>query len=231
MPSWVPCSGCVVNKGESDLQLKVQQPELGCLECESPKEEALWNRMEPRKEGAPFCVLGALCFAELGTMITKSGSEYPYLMEAFGPIPAYLFSWTSLIVMKPSSFAIICLSFSEYACAPFYSGCKPPAVVVKLLAAAAICEYRLGWGGWRGDRQGRQGRPESLMSWDSSLGSFFLRTAGLQGWLSQQVLGKYSGLWELQEGGYPGLSLFRAWLVLRHSLRLGLISRVNIGVS
>ncbi|KAM5237092.1 B(0,+)-type amino acid transporter 1 [Ctenodactylus gundi] len=82
--------------------------------------------------------LGALCFAELGTMITKSGGEHPYLMEAFGPIPAYLFSWTSLTVMKPSSFAIICLSFSEYVCAPFYSGCKPPEVAVKCLAAAAI---------------------------------------------------------------------------------------------
>ncbi|KAM6222994.1 B(0,+)-type amino acid transporter 1 [Rhynchocyon petersi] len=85
-----------------------------------------------------LATLGALCFAELGTMITKSGGEYPYLMEAFGPIPAYLFSWTSLFVIKPSSFAIICLSFSEYVSAPFYSGCKPPTAVVKCLAAAAI---------------------------------------------------------------------------------------------
>ncbi|XP_058385063.1 B(0,+)-type amino acid transporter 1 isoform X2 [Diceros bicornis minor] len=85
-----------------------------------------------------LATLGALCFAELGTMITKSGAEYPYLMEAFGPIPAYLFSWTSLFVIKPSSFAIICLSFSEYVAAPFYSGCEPPQVVVKFLAAAAI---------------------------------------------------------------------------------------------
>ncbi|XP_064375727.1 B(0,+)-type amino acid transporter 1 isoform X2 [Dromaius novaehollandiae] len=71
-------------------------------------------------------------------MITKSGGEYPYLMEAFGPIPAYLFSWTSLLVTKPSSFAIICLSFAEYASAPFYPGCDPPQVVIKCLAAAAI---------------------------------------------------------------------------------------------
>ncbi|XP_076988376.1 B(0,+)-type amino acid transporter 1 isoform X2 [Tamandua tetradactyla] len=85
-----------------------------------------------------LATLGALCFAELGTMITKSGGEYPYLMEAFGPIPAYLFSWTSLVVMKPTSFAIICLSFSQYASAPFYSGCEPPQIVVKCLAAAAI---------------------------------------------------------------------------------------------
>ncbi|XP_010212286.1 PREDICTED: B(0,+)-type amino acid transporter 1 [Tinamus guttatus] len=85
-----------------------------------------------------LATLGALCFAELGTMITKSGGEYPYLMEAFGPIPAYLFSWTSLLVTKPSSFAIICLSFAEYASAPFYPGCDPPQVVIKCLAAAAI---------------------------------------------------------------------------------------------
>ncbi|KAM7057941.1 B(0,+)-type amino acid transporter 1 isoform 1-T4 [Molossus nigricans] len=85
-----------------------------------------------------LATLGALCFAELGTTITKSGGEYPYLMEAFGPIPASLFSWTSLFILKPSSFAIICLSFSEYAAAPFYAGCKPPEIVVKCLAAAAI---------------------------------------------------------------------------------------------
>ncbi|XP_055992722.1 B(0,+)-type amino acid transporter 1 [Sorex fumeus] len=85
-----------------------------------------------------LATLGALCYAELGTMITKSGGEYPYLMEAFGPILAYLLSWTSLLVTKPTSFAIICLSFSEYVAAPFYSGCKPPDLVVKCLAAAAI---------------------------------------------------------------------------------------------
>ncbi|XP_073515852.1 B(0,+)-type amino acid transporter 1 [Phyllobates terribilis] len=83
-------------------------------------------------------IMGALCFAELGTMITKSGGEYPYLMEAYGQIPAFLFSWASVIVMKPSSFAIICLSFAEYASAPFYPGCEPPPVVIKCLAAAAI---------------------------------------------------------------------------------------------
>ncbi|XP_065519356.1 B(0,+)-type amino acid transporter 1 isoform X2 [Lathamus discolor] len=85
-----------------------------------------------------LATLGALCFAELGTMITKSGGEYPYLMEAFGPIPAFLFSWTSLLVTKPSSFAIICLSFAEYALAPFYPSCDPPQVAIKCLAAAAI---------------------------------------------------------------------------------------------
>uniref|UniRef100_A0A8C4NP50 Solute carrier family 7 member 9 n=1 Tax=Eptatretus burgeri TaxID=7764 RepID=A0A8C4NP50_EPTBU len=85
-----------------------------------------------------LATLGALAYAELGTMITKSGAEYAYLMSAFGPIPAFLYSWTSVIVTKPSSFAIICLSFAQYATAPFYSSCDPPDVIVKMLAAAAI---------------------------------------------------------------------------------------------
>uniref|UniRef100_UPI00358F40A9 B(0,+)-type amino acid transporter 1 n=1 Tax=Myxine glutinosa TaxID=7769 RepID=UPI00358F40A9 len=85
-----------------------------------------------------LATLGALSYAELGTMITKSGAEYAYLMSAFGPIPAFLYSWTSVIVTKPSSAAIICLSFSQYATAPFYPNCKPPDIVIKTLASAAI---------------------------------------------------------------------------------------------
>lgn len=85
---------------------------------------------------------GALCYAELGTMIVKSGGEYPYLMEGFGPVLAYLYSWTTIFVLKPSSFAIIALSCAEYAATPFYPGCTPPKVVIKCLAAACICMYR-----------------------------------------------------------------------------------------
>uniref|UniRef100_A0A3B3ZS47 b(0,+)-type amino acid transporter 1 n=1 Tax=Periophthalmus magnuspinnatus TaxID=409849 RepID=A0A3B3ZS47_9GOBI len=80
----------------------------------------------------------ALCYAELGTMITKSGAEYSYLLESFGSIVAYLYSWTTVVVLKPSSFAIITLSFAEYAAAPFYPGCSPPALVIKCLASAAM---------------------------------------------------------------------------------------------
>ncbi|KAG5263872.1 hypothetical protein AALO_G00269560 [Alosa alosa] len=85
-----------------------------------------------------LATLGALCYAELGTMITKSGGEYPYLMEAFGPVMAFLYSWTTIIVLKPSSFAIIALSCAEYAATPFYPGCTPPLLVTKCLAAATI---------------------------------------------------------------------------------------------
>ncbi|KAF3832443.1 hypothetical protein F7725_026108 [Dissostichus mawsoni] len=85
-----------------------------------------------------LATMGALCYAELGTMITKSGGEYSYLSEAFGSLVAYLYSWTTVMVLKPSSLAIITLSFAEYASTPFYPGCTPPVIVTKSLAAAAI---------------------------------------------------------------------------------------------
>ncbi|XP_039619526.1 b(0,+)-type amino acid transporter 1 isoform X2 [Polypterus senegalus] len=81
---------------------------------------------------------GALCYAELGTMITKSGGDYSYLLEAFGPVPAFLYAWTSVVVLKPASCAIICLSFAEYSAAPFYPSCEPPVFIIKCLAIAAF---------------------------------------------------------------------------------------------
>ncbi|TWW67391.1 b(0,+)-type amino acid transporter 1 [Takifugu flavidus] len=83
-------------------------------------------------------ILGALCYAELGTTIVKSGGDYSYYLEAFHPIVAFLFSWTTVIALKPSSLAIITLSFAEYASSPFFPGCSPPTIVIKFLAATAI---------------------------------------------------------------------------------------------
>ncbi|XP_031339644.1 b(0,+)-type amino acid transporter 1 isoform X1 [Photinus pyralis] len=83
-------------------------------------------------------LLGALAYAELGTMNTSSGAEYAYFMDAFGAPPAFLFSWASTLVLKPSQMAIICLSFGKYAVEAFVNECEPPDIVVKMVALLAL---------------------------------------------------------------------------------------------
>ena len=86
--------------------------------------------------------LGALSYAELGTMITKSGGEYAYLREAFHPVFAYLFAFIQTIMLKPSSVAIIALTCGEYMVQPFFTdGCgAAPEALVKCLAFAVVCK-------------------------------------------------------------------------------------------
>ncbi|KAK3085920.1 hypothetical protein FSP39_010643 [Pinctada imbricata] len=89
-------------------------------------------------------LFGALSYAELGTMVTKSGAEYAYLKEAFtpmgktsGPIPAFLFAWTSVLILKPALFGVVSMSFALYTCEPFFS-CGPPDALVKLVAIICL---------------------------------------------------------------------------------------------
>ena len=62
-----------------------------------------------------IAMLGALCYVELGTMYPDaSGGEYVYIQKAFGDLPAFLLSFTSVLIIKPSSMAIIALTCGDY---------------------------------------------------------------------------------------------------------------------
>ncbi|XP_045026991.1 b(0,+)-type amino acid transporter 1 isoform X3 [Daphnia magna] len=82
--------------------------------------------------------LGALSYAELGTMITESGAEYAYYRHAFGSLPAFIFSWVCTLVLKPSQLAIICLAFAKYTVEAFVSECEPPIFIIQILCVAII---------------------------------------------------------------------------------------------
>ena len=85
-----------------------------------------------------LAMLASLCYTELGTAVPKSGAEYAYLKKAFGPIPAFLFAWTGIVINRPAICAIVSLIFAEYVSKPFFPGCKPPESVVKLLGLSCI---------------------------------------------------------------------------------------------
>ncbi|XP_074516767.1 b(0,+)-type amino acid transporter 1 isoform X4 [Sebastes fasciatus] len=83
-------------------------------------------------------MLAGLCYAELGTVIPESGGEFIYILRTAGKVVAFMFVLSFIVVMRPASATGIALSFAEYVVAPFYSGCSPPQLMVKLVAAGAI---------------------------------------------------------------------------------------------
>ena len=56
----------------------------------------------------------ALCYIELGTEIPRSGAEFSYLKEGLGSIPAFLFSWASILIIRPSAISLISLTIGQY---------------------------------------------------------------------------------------------------------------------
>lgn len=61
--------------------------------------------------GGALCILGALCFAELATMLPHAGGLYVYLRHAYGNLVAFLFGWTELLFARPASIGALAVAF------------------------------------------------------------------------------------------------------------------------
>ncbi|XP_066487909.1 cystine/glutamate transporter [Tiliqua scincoides] len=83
-------------------------------------------------------LFGALCYAELGTSIKKSGGHYIYILEAFGPLPAFVRVWVEFLIIRPAATAVISLAFGRYILEPFFMQCEIPDVAIKLITAVGI---------------------------------------------------------------------------------------------
>ncbi|XP_039591362.1 cystine/glutamate transporter-like [Polypterus senegalus] len=82
--------------------------------------------------------LGALCYAELGTSIKKSGGQYIYLLETLGPMPAFLRLWTQFVLIRPAASSVVALAFGRYIVEPFFSPCPAPKLLVKMVSIIGV---------------------------------------------------------------------------------------------
>jgi len=64
--------------------------------------------------GGIIALCGALTIAELAGALPRSGGIFAYLLESYGPLPAFLFGWTELVVIRAAALGAIATIFAEY---------------------------------------------------------------------------------------------------------------------
>src|SRR5438093_8724984 len=64
--------------------------------------------------GGLLALCGALTYAELGALFPRSGGVFVYIREGFGRLPAFLFGWTELLLIRASALGAIATPFAEY---------------------------------------------------------------------------------------------------------------------
>jgi len=64
--------------------------------------------------GGLVTLAGALTVAELAAAFPRSGGIFAYVYEGFGPLPAFLFGWTELLVLRASALGAIATILAEH---------------------------------------------------------------------------------------------------------------------
>jgi amino acid transporter len=90
--------------------------------------------------GGLFALCGALTVAELSSEVPRTGGFYAFLREGWGRLPAFLFGWGQLTIVRAPSLGAIAITFAEYfvRVIGFDPGIAPYDRYAQYIAAAAI---------------------------------------------------------------------------------------------
>jgi amino acid transporter len=93
--------------------------------------------------GGLFALTGALVVGELSAMFPVPGGHYIHLREGTGPLSAFIFAWSSVVLLRPVALGALGLVFASYlgslipALAPYERG-----IAMALILAVGIVNYR-----------------------------------------------------------------------------------------
>ncbi|XP_030831844.1 cystine/glutamate transporter isoform X1 [Strongylocentrotus purpuratus] len=88
---------------------------------------------------ASIATCGAMCYTELSLTSGKSGGEFIFILEHFGPVLAFLRMWTILAIIMPCISAIQGITIANYLTTPFFSDCEHvPVDAIRLIAVVVI---------------------------------------------------------------------------------------------
>lgn len=86
--------------------------------------------------GGVLALSGALSMAEVGSALPRTGGLFAFLKEAYGPLPAFLFGWSELVVIRGVSYAAVSITFAEYTYRML--GLDPASGSTRLVAAVTM---------------------------------------------------------------------------------------------
>lgn len=92
--------------------------------------------------GGVISLIGALCYAELGSSFPNAGGEYHFLDRAFGTRLSFLFAWARMSVIQTGAIAAIAFVFGDYASQLWPLGDKGP-VIYAVIAVVAVTALNL----------------------------------------------------------------------------------------
>src|SRR6476661_6482465 len=64
--------------------------------------------------GGLFALCGALTLAEVASALPRTGGVYVFIRESWGRLPAFLFGWAELVLIRAAGLGAISTTFSEY---------------------------------------------------------------------------------------------------------------------